>query len=121
MRNLKKLVFGAAMALSVPVSVFAQRPGALEIGGFGRYTKYADTLRIDAGKGGGGRAGVYVMRNLMAEMDISYSQADVNKLPFARSAAWESCVVAGLGWLNGALANTDHGRLGARHGANRWG
>ena len=82
MRNLKKLVFGAAMALSVPVSVFAQRPGALEIGGFGRYTKYADTLRIDAGKGGGGRAGVYVMRNLMAEMDISYSQSDVNKLPF---------------------------------------
>ncbi|MDQ6611954.1 MAG: hypothetical protein M3Y64_05945, partial [Gemmatimonadota bacterium] len=82
MRNLKTFALGAVMALSLPVSAFAQRKGALEIGGFGRYTKYADTLRIDAGKGGGGRAGVYVARNLMVEMDVSYSESDVNKLPF---------------------------------------
>lgn len=82
MRNLNKFVFGAVAALSLPVSAYAQRAGALEIGGFGRFTKFADTLRLDAAKGGGGRAGVYIHRNLMAEMDVSYAEANVNLLPF---------------------------------------
>lgn len=83
MRNLKTFALGAAaLALALPVTAFAQRRGALEIGGFGRYTKFADTLRIDGAVGGGGRAGVYVFRNWLLEMDVSYAEADVNKTPF---------------------------------------
>jgi OOP family OmpA-OmpF porin len=82
MRNLKKFALGAALALSLPVSASAQRVGALEIGGFGRFTKFADTLQIDAAAGGGGRAGLFVFRNWELEMDVSYAEADVNKRPF---------------------------------------
>lgn len=82
MRNLNKFALGAVLALSLPVSASAQRVGALEIGGFGRYTKFADTLQIDAAFGGGGRAGLFIFRNFALEMDVSYAEADVNKLPF---------------------------------------
>jgi OOP family OmpA-OmpF porin len=82
MRNLKTFALGAAVALSIPVAAFAQRQGALEIGGFGRYTKFADTLKIDGAWGGGGRAGVYIFKNWLLEMDVSYAEADVNKLPY---------------------------------------
>lgn len=82
MRNLKTFALGAIVALSIPLTASAQRKGALEIGGFGRYTKFADTLRIDAGMGGGGRAGVFIAKNWSLEMDVSYAEADVNKLPF---------------------------------------
>jgi outer membrane protein OmpA-like peptidoglycan-associated protein len=82
MRNLKTFALGAVVALSLPVTAFAQRQGALEIGGFGRYTKFADTLRLDGAAGGGGRAGLYVLKNLLLEMDVSYATANVNKTPF---------------------------------------
>ncbi|MEO7999731.1 MAG: OmpA family protein [Gemmatimonadaceae bacterium] len=81
MRNLNKFALGAVLALSIPASAFAQRKGALEIGGFGRFTKFADTLQIDNGFGGGGRAGVFIFRNWSIEMDLSYAQANINKLP----------------------------------------
>lgn len=82
MRTLNTLAIGAVLALSIPASLSAQRKGALEIGGFGRFTKFADTLQIDNGMGAGGRAGVFIMRNLSLEMDVSYAEADVTKLPF---------------------------------------
>ena len=82
MRNLNKFALGAVLALSIPASLSAQRKGALEIGGFGRFTKFADTLQIDNGLGGGGRAGVFFMRNLSLEMDVSYAEGDVLKKPF---------------------------------------
>lgn len=82
MRNLNKFALGAVLALSIPASAFAQRKGALEIGGFGRFTKFADTLQIDNGLGGGGRAGVFIARNFSIEMDVSYAEADVLKKPF---------------------------------------
>ena len=82
MRNLNTFVLGAVVALSIPASLSAQRKGALEVGGFGRFTKFADTLQIGNGMGGGGRAGVFILRNLSIEMDVSYAEADVTKLPF---------------------------------------
>lgn len=82
MRTLNKFALGAVVALSIPASLFAQRKGALEIGGFGRFTKFADTLQIDNGLGGGGRAAVFIARNLSVEMDVSYAEADVLKTPF---------------------------------------
>jgi len=77
MRNLNKFALGAVLALSIPASLSAQRKGALEVGGFGRFTKFADTLQIDNGFGGGGRAGVFILRNLSIEMDVSYAEANV--------------------------------------------
>jgi outer membrane protein OmpA-like peptidoglycan-associated protein len=84
MRNLKTFALGAAVALALPVTAFAQRQGALEIGGFGRYTKFADTLKINSAVGGGGRAGLYVLKNLMLEMDVSYAEPKLNdsQMPF---------------------------------------
>ncbi len=79
MRTLSKFALGAAFALSVPMSLEAQRQGALELGGFGRYTQFADTLQIDGAFGGGGRAGIYVLKNLLLEMDLSFADADVNR------------------------------------------
>ena len=66
------------MALAIPTSATAQRQGAIEIGGFGRYTKYMDTLRLDPAFGAGGRVGIYAFRNVLAEMELSYADANVN-------------------------------------------
>lgn len=59
----------------------AQRQGAVEIGGFGRFTSFGESQQIDAAIGGGGRAGVYIWKNLLLEMDVSYADADVNRAP----------------------------------------
>ncbi len=77
MRTLTKFVLGTSLTLAIPATAFAQRQGALEIGGFGRYTKFADTLKIDGALGAGGRAGMYIFKNLLLEMELSYGTADV--------------------------------------------
>lgn len=79
MRTLTKFVLGATLSLAIPASAFAQRQGAIEIGGFGRYTKFADTLKLDPAFGAGGRAGMYIWKNWLAEIELSYADADVNK------------------------------------------
>jgi OOP family OmpA-OmpF porin len=78
MRSLSKFALAASLTLALPATAFAQRQGAIEIGGFGRYTKFADTLRVESGAGAGGRAGVYILKNLMLEMDVSYANLDVS-------------------------------------------
>ena len=78
MRTLTKFVLSATLSLAIPASAFAQRQGAIEIGGFGRFTKFADTLRLDPAFGGGGRAGMYIWKNWLAEIELSYADADVN-------------------------------------------
>lgn len=79
MRTLTKFVLGATLSLAIPAVAFAQRQGAIEIGGFGRYTKFADTLKLDPAFGAGGRAGMYIWKNWLAEIELSYADADVNK------------------------------------------
>jgi OOP family OmpA-OmpF porin len=81
MRTLASFALGTAVALTLPASLQAQRQGAVEIGGFGRFTSFGDVQQIDAAFGGGGRAGVYVLKNLLLEMDVSYADADVNRAP----------------------------------------
>ena len=78
MRTLSKFALGAALSLAIPTSAFAQRQGAIELGAFGRVTKFADTLNLNTGFGLGGRAGIYVLRNLLAEMELSYADVDVD-------------------------------------------
>ena len=70
MRTLSRSVLFSASLLALPASMFAQRQGAIEIGGFGRFSKFADTLQLKPGIGGGGRAGLYIFRNVLAEMEV---------------------------------------------------
>ncbi len=77
MRPLSKFALAASLTLALPATAFAQRQGAIELGGFGRFTKFADTLQVDNGLGGGGRAGIYILKNLLLEMDVSYADLDV--------------------------------------------
>ncbi len=85
MRSLKSLSFAVVFAtaasmaalLASPTAVHAQRQGAIEIGGFGRFTKFADTLQLDNGLGLGARGGMYVFRNWLLEAELSYADVDV--------------------------------------------
>ena len=78
MRTLSKFALGAAFSLTIPSAAFAQRQGALELGVLGRVTKFADTVNLNTGFGLGGRAGVYIFRNVLAEMELSYADVDVD-------------------------------------------
>jgi outer membrane protein OmpA-like peptidoglycan-associated protein len=78
MRTLSKFAFGAVLSLAIPATAFAQRQGAIEIGALGRITKFADTLNLKTGFGLGGRAGIYVFRNVLAEMELTYADVDVD-------------------------------------------
>ncbi len=78
MRTLSKFALGAVLSLAIPASAFAQRQGAIEVGGFGRVTKFADTLNLKAAFGGGGRAGIYLFRNLLGEIELSYAEPKVD-------------------------------------------
>jgi outer membrane protein OmpA-like peptidoglycan-associated protein len=79
MRTIATFALGTVIALGLPASLQAQRQGAVEIGGFGRLTKFGESQQLDAAFGGGGRAGVYVLKNLLLEMDVSYANANVNR------------------------------------------
>lgn len=64
-----------AMALVVPQAA-AQRGGTVELGAFGRYTIFDNTLGLTDAFGGGGRLGVFVTPWLSLEGDASYSPTD---------------------------------------------
>ncbi|MFZ5625504.1 MAG: OmpA family protein [Gemmatimonadota bacterium] len=57
------------------------RPGTVEIGGFGRWTHFADTVNAKDALGGGGRLGVFIATNLALEGEWSYAGADVDGFP----------------------------------------
>jgi len=62
------------LALAGVMQVQAQQPGTVEIGAFGRYTKFESKLNFDNRLGVGGRAGVFVIRNLALEGDVTYTR-----------------------------------------------
>jgi outer membrane protein OmpA-like peptidoglycan-associated protein len=76
MRTLSTFVLGASFAAALPTIALAQPRGTVEVGGFGRITQFADTLDLKAGIGGGGRAGIYLFKNLMLEMDYSFANTE---------------------------------------------
>ncbi len=65
-------LFGAAV-LFAAAPLAAQKAGTVELGAFGRYTNFDQSLRVEDGGGGGGRLGIFVARNVEIEGDISYS------------------------------------------------
>ena len=63
-------------ALATPA--FAQRPGAVELGAFARYTWFDSTLTLKDHIGFGGRLGVFFVPNLELEATGSYTQAELD-------------------------------------------
>ena len=74
-------------ALLLPHPAAAQRGGTVELGGFGRYTIFEESLGLDDAFGGGGRLGVFLTSWLSLEGDASYADpssaagASVSYLP----------------------------------------
>jgi OOP family OmpA-OmpF porin len=62
--------------LSLPGVASAQRPRAIELGGFGRYTIFPDTLGVENVFAGGGRLGYFILPNLSVEGDVSFGVTD---------------------------------------------
>ncbi len=84
MRMRRHLLAGALLLTSV-VPVYAQKPGAFEIGGFGRYSKFDGALNFDSRVGVGGRLGVFVLPNLAVEGDASYTATASQEQEFIRA------------------------------------
>ena len=61
----------AVLFLAAPLA--AQKAGTIELGFFGRYTNFDQSLQVADGGGAGGRLGIFVARNLELEGDASYS------------------------------------------------
>lgn len=77
----------ASVLLGAASPAFAQKSGAVELGGFGRWTKFDTNLNFDNKIGVGGRLGIFLMPNLAVEGDASYTTtqsaggADVHYIP----------------------------------------
>jgi outer membrane protein OmpA-like peptidoglycan-associated protein len=76
MRTRSVVAACALLALSLPGAASAQRQRAIEVGGFGRYTMFPDTLDLEGVFAGGGRLGVFLIRNLSLEVDASFGVSD---------------------------------------------
>jgi outer membrane protein OmpA-like peptidoglycan-associated protein len=73
MRVATSLVAGLLLLAGVaPLS--SQQPGTVEIGAFGLFTRFESKLNFDDRLGVGGRVGVFVVRNLAIEGDVTYTR-----------------------------------------------
>lgn len=70
-----------SMALLLPQAARSQQQGAVELGGFGRYTFYDSDIGIENALGFGGRVGVFVLDNLSVEGELSYTEPDLTDKP----------------------------------------
>jgi outer membrane protein OmpA-like peptidoglycan-associated protein len=79
--SFRRVVFPVlAAAAAFPLALSAQRAGTLELGGFGRYTVYADTLQLQPASGVGGRVGYFFRRNWAVEGELAWSEPGVRGL-----------------------------------------
>lgn len=65
-----------ALLLTTAAAAGAQSAGSFEINGFGRYTRFDDTLRLDDKFGGGGSLGFFLLTNLALEGEGAYTATD---------------------------------------------
>jgi outer membrane protein OmpA-like peptidoglycan-associated protein len=73
------VLFGSLLVTAVPS--FAQTPGTFEIGGFGAYTFFDDTLNLEDKVGGGGTLGIFVVRNLAIEAEGAFISTNTETGP----------------------------------------
>ena len=107
----------------------AQRPGTIDIGVFGRFTRFDGTLPIDNDRvGAGGRLGIFALSQLAIESEASFtssrlaSGASVSAIPFRLRLAYHAPVsekvalILGAGWVHdwyrGTLHESDNGVTG---------
>jgi outer membrane protein OmpA-like peptidoglycan-associated protein len=67
-------LFAGVLLLAGAMPVQAQQAGTVEIGAFGRYTKFESKLNFDNRFGVGGLLGVFVIPNLAVEGDVTYTR-----------------------------------------------
>ncbi len=67
-------LFAGVLVLAGAMPVQAQQAGTVEIGAFGRYTKFESKLNFDNRFGVGGRLGVFVIQHLAVEGDVTYTR-----------------------------------------------
>lgn len=79
----KLFLVGLALLVAAPV-VHAQQKGAIELGGFARFTDYDDSFdrnsTTENSWGVGGRLGWFILKNFSLELDGSYNATDQNDL-----------------------------------------
>jgi hypothetical protein len=84
MRSNLRLLIGLGGVLAAAPAA-AQSAGTVELGAFGRWTGFGEPLATDLthklpaenGLGVGGRLGIFFVRHLEAEADVSYTTVDV--------------------------------------------
>ena len=69
----KSLLLTGALLLASAAPALAQKAGTVELGFFGRYTWFDNTLNFENRVGIGGRLGVFVLSNFSVEGDASYT------------------------------------------------
>ena len=67
-----------ALLLTTATAAGAQSSGTFEITGFGRFTRFDDTLRIQEEFGGGGSLGFYLLPILALEAEAAYTNTHSN-------------------------------------------
>ena len=67
-----------ALLLGTTTVAAAQSAGSYEINGFGRYTRFDDTLRIQEEAGGGGSLAFFPVRNVAVEAEAAYTRTHSN-------------------------------------------
>ena len=67
-----------ALLLSTATAAAAQSAGSFEVNGFGRYTRFDDTLRIQEEAGGGGSLAFFPLRNVAVEGEGAYTRTHSN-------------------------------------------
>ena len=66
------------LLLSTATVAAAQSAGSFEVNGFGRYTRFDDTLRIQEEAGGGGSLTFFLLRNVAIEAEGAYTRTHSN-------------------------------------------
>jgi outer membrane protein OmpA-like peptidoglycan-associated protein len=67
-----------ALLLSTTTAAAAQSAGSFEVNGFGRYTRFDDTLRIQEEAGGGGSLAFFPLKNVAVEGEGAYTRTHSN-------------------------------------------
>ena len=115
MRRVRILLFAAAGVLAAQ-PLPAQSRGTWELGAFGRWSRYTDTLGrlpllhlpAENGFGGGLRLGYFLIKNLELEADLSYGKVDaagggkVRHLPLHAGLTYNFPLKGKLAFLLGA-------------------
>lgn len=138
MRVRTALVTGMLM-MAGAFSAQAQDAGVVELGLFGRFTKFDSKLNFDSRLGMGGQVGVFVMRNLAVEADVLYTRTktkgnlDVRHTPLRARVVYgypvgsTTTLLAGVGYVRNIFrANYREtnsgigGLIGGRYDLNKY-